>query len=121
MSGARPGSDLGLGKELADLLRAAARSGDLGRHASASALEGTSTTVSPPMTSLVSGYGPSVITPSVATMLACWLSSPPLNTYTPASLASWITASAALATSGRSSSGKVIAPSSNEIRYCVIA
>jgi hypothetical protein len=46
------------------------------------------------MTSLVSGYGPSVTVPSVATTLARWLSSPPLNTNTPASLASWTTASA---------------------------
>jgi hypothetical protein len=42
----------------------------------ASAREGTSTTANPPMTSLVSGYGPSVTTPSGSTMLARWLSSP---------------------------------------------
>ena len=35
-------------------------------------------------------------------------------------LASWTTSCAALATSGSSSAGKVIAPSSNEIRYRVI-
>jgi len=54
------------------------------------------------------------------TTLALWLSSPPPKTHTPTSLASWTTSCAALATSGISSSGKVIAPSSNEIRYRVI-
>src|SRR5262249_11313150 len=38
-------------------------------------------------------------------------------THTPASWASWTTASAALVTAGRSSSGNFIQPSSNEIRY----
>src|SRR6516225_3074641 len=92
----------------------------LAAHFSASSREGTSTTANPPMTSLVSGYGPSVTVPSVATTLALWLSSPALKTHTPASWASRTTLSAALVTSGRSSSGKVIAPSSNEIRYRVI-
>jgi integrase/recombinase XerD len=46
--------------------------------------------------------------------------SPPPKTHTPASLASWTTSCAALATLGISSSGKIIAPSSNEIRYRVI-
>src|SRR5918995_2865882 len=41
------------------------------------------------------------------------------ETHTPESLASWTTACAASATSGNSSSGKLIAPSSNEIRYRV--
>src|SRR5690242_2481043 len=92
----------------------------LAAHSSASSRECTSTTANPPMTSLVSGYGPSVTVPSVATTLALWLSSPPPKTHTPASWAAWTTSCAALATSGRSSSGKVIAPSSNEIRYRVI-
>ena len=59
--------------------------------------------------------------PSVATMLALCLSSPPPNTHTPAFTASWTTACAALPTSGLSSSGMwSIAPSSNEIKYRVI-
>lgn len=69
----------------------------------------------PPRTSLASGYGPSVTIPSVATMLARWLFSPPPKTHTPASCASLTTACAASPTSGVSSSGKVIQPSSNEI------
>ena len=44
------------------------------------------------MTSLVSGYGPSVTVPSVATTLALCLCSPPPNTHTPAFTASWTTA-----------------------------
>src|SRR5688500_14457381 len=87
----------------------------LAAHSSASSREGTSTTANPPMTSLVSGYGPSVTVPSVSTTLALWLSSPPPKTHTPAALASCSTAIAALATSGSSSRGKVIQPSSNEI------
>jgi hypothetical protein len=53
-------------------LRTAARGGTrrhaaaiLAAHCSASSREGTSTTANPPMTSLVSGYGPSVTVPSV--------------------------------------------------------
>src|SRR4051794_9746928 len=64
--------------------------------------------------------GPSVTVPSVATRLTSSMGcSPPANTQTPASWASRVTACAASATSGRSSSGNVIAPSSNEIRYRV--
>src|SRR5215218_6608859 len=74
------------------------------------------------MYALLSGYGPSVTVPSVATTLtSSWECSPPPNTQTPASSASRTTARAASATSGRSSSGNVIAPSSNEIRYRVIS
>src|SRR5687767_8989445 len=91
-------------------------------HSSASSREGTSTTENPPMYALLSGYGPSVTVPSVATTLtASYEWSPPPNTHTPASFASFTTACAASATSGRSSSGNVIAPSSNEIRYRVIS
>src|SRR5687767_2237254 len=91
-------------------------------HSSASSREGTSTTENPPMYALLSGYGPSVTVPSVATTLtSSWECSPPPNTQTPASFASCTTACAASATSGRSSSGNVIAPSSNEIRYRVIS
>src|ERR1700679_3231447 len=87
-------------------------------HRSASSREGTSTSVNPPM---ASGYGPSVTAPSVATMLAGWFSSPPADTYTPALMASWTAARAALATAGASSSGMwSIAWEPNEIRYCVI-
>src|SRR5215831_3192998 len=93
----------------------------LAAHSSASSREGTSTIASPPMTSLVSGYGPSVTVPSVATTLARCLSSPPLKTHTPAFTASWTASCAALLTAGMSSSGMwSIAPSSNEIRYRVI-
>jgi hypothetical protein len=42
----------------------------LAAHCSASSREGTSTTQNPPM---VSGYGPSVTVPSVATTLAFWV------------------------------------------------
>src|SRR6266508_4973839 len=91
-------------------------------HSSASSREGTSTTENPPMYALLSGYGPSVTVPSVATTLtSSWECSPPPNTHTPPSMASWTTACAAADTSGNSSSGKVIAPSSNEIRYRVIS
>src|SRR5918992_3770213 len=91
-------------------------------HSSASSREGTSTTENPPMYALLSGYGPSVTVPSVATTLtSSWECSPPPNTQTPASFASCTTACAASATSGRSSSGNVIAPSSNEIRKRVIS
>ena len=94
----------------------------LAAHSSASSREDTSTTANPPMTSLVSGYGPSVIVPSVATMLACWLSSPPPNTHAPASCAAKTTSCAASPTSAMSSSGIwSIAPLSNEIRYRVIS
>src|SRR3712207_1364033 len=93
----------------------------LAAHASASSREGTSMIENPPMTALVSGYGPSVTVPSVATMLARWLSSPPPKIHTPAFLASRTTLCEASATSGNSSSGKVIAPSSKEIRYRVIS
>src|SRR5687767_11758352 len=89
-------------------------------HSSASSREGTSTTENPPMYALLSG--PSVTVPSVATTLtSSWECSPPPNTQTPASIASCTTACAASATSGRSSLGNVIAPSSNEIRYRVIS
>src|SRR5436190_1058549 len=74
----------------------------------------------PPRTSLVSGYGPSVTTPSVPTTLAAWLCRPPPKTQTPASLAASTTLIVAAITSGSSSSVNVIQPSSNEIRYCVI-
>src|SRR5215204_6241861 len=91
-------------------------------HSNASSREGTSTTENPPMYALLSGYGPSVTVPSVVTTLtSSWKCSPPPNTQTPASFASCTTACAASATSGRSSSGNVIAPSSNEIRYRVIS
>ena len=93
----------------------------LAAHSSASSREATSTTANPPMTSLVSGNGPSVTIPSVSTMLARWLSSPAPKTHTPAARASCTTAVAALATSGSSSSGNFIHPSSNEIRYRVIS
>ena len=84
----------------------------------AASREGTSTIVSPPM---ASGCGPSLTVPSVATMLACWSSSPPAHTSTPAFTASWTTACAALATAGMSSSGiPSIAWAPNEIRYRVI-
>ena len=43
----------------------------LAAHSRASARERTSTTANPPRTSLVSGHGPSVTVPSVATTLAC--------------------------------------------------
>jgi len=90
----------------------------LAAHCSASSREGTSTSVNPPM---ASGYGPSVTAPSVATMLAGWFSTPPADTYTPALMASWTAAWAALATAGASSSGMwSIAWAPNEIRYCVI-
>src|SRR5712692_5887814 len=90
----------------------------LAAHCSASSREGTSTSVNPPM---ASGYGPSVTAPSVATMLAGWFSSPPADTYTPALMASWTAACAALATAGASSSGRwSITWAPNEIRYCVI-
>ncbi len=42
----------------------------LAAHSSASSREGTSTIENPPMTALVSGYGPAVTVPSVATTLA---------------------------------------------------
>jgi len=62
-----------------------------------------------------------VTAPSVATMLAGWFSSPPADTYTPALMASWTAACAALATAGASSPGMwFIAWALNEIRYCVI-
>ncbi len=93
---------------------------NLAAHSSAFSREGTSTIANPPMTALVSGYGPSVTVPSVATMLALWLSTPPPKIHTPASWAARTTAWAASPTAGSSSSGKVIAPSSNEIRYRVI-
>src|SRR5205823_3754018 len=74
------------------------------------------------MYALLSGDGPSVTVPSVATTLtSSWECSPPPNTHTPPSMASWTTACAAADTSGNSSSGKVIAPSSNELRYRVIS
>src|SRR5829696_5982756 len=84
-------------------------------HSNASSREGTSTTENPPMYALLSGYGPSVTVPSVATTLtSLWECSPPPNTQTPASFASCTTACAASATSGRSSSGNVIAASSHD-------
>src|SRR6266571_8292559 len=90
----------------------------LAAHCSASSREGTSTSVNPPM---ACGYGPSVTAPSVATMLAGWFPSPPADTYTPALMAAWTAACAALATAGASSSGMwSIAWAPNEIRYCVI-
>src|SRR5438105_15331830 len=91
----------------------------LAAHRSASSSEGTSMIVSPAMYALLSA--PSVIVPSGATTLTLSSSggyTPPANTHTPASWASLITACAASATAGPSSSGmKSIAPSSNEIRY----
>ena len=90
----------------------------LAAHCSASSREGTSTSVNPPM---ASGYGPSVTAPSMATMLAGRFSSPPPDTYTPALMASWTAACAALATAGMSSPGMwSIAWAPNEIRYCTI-
>ncbi len=67
-------SDRRVSQELADLLRKRQAAAILAAHSSAFSREGTSTTANPPMTSLVSGYGPSVTVPSVATMLARWLS-----------------------------------------------
>ncbi len=100
--------EFGVGPDRPDLLRAAAGGGR----------EGTSTIVSPPM---ACWYWPSVTAPSVATMLAGWVSSPPADTYTPALMASWTAARAALATAGMSWSGMwSIAWAPNEIRYCVI-
>src|SRR6478609_1124308 len=92
---------------------------NLAAHASASWREGTSMIEIPPMTALVSGYGPAVMVPSGAAMLARWLSSPPPKIHTPASLAAYTTWCEASATTGKSSSGKIIVPSSNEIRYRV--
>ena len=90
----------------------------LAAHSSASSREGTSTTENPPTYALLSGDGPAATVPSVATtLISSWGYSPPPSTHTPASMASWPTACAASARSGRSSSGNVIAPSSNEIRY----
>jgi hypothetical protein len=90
----------------------------LAAHRSASSREGTSTSVNPPM---ACGYGPSVTAPPVATMLAGWFSRPPADTYTPALMASWTAACAALATAGASSPGTwSIAWAPNEIRYCVV-
>lgn len=87
-------------------------------HCRAASREGTSTTVKPPLNSLVSGYEPSVTVPSTATTTGSTSSSsPPEKTYTPASLACWTTACAASATSGASSSGTSIAALGNEIRY----
>jgi hypothetical protein len=113
---AGPRSDGRVGHGLADLLSTAAGDGDLGN---------------PLQRLLACGhvhdresaeYRPSVTVPSVATTLtSSWSFSPPPNSHTPASLASWTTACAASATSGSSSAGKVIAPSSNEIRYFVIS
>ena len=48
----------------------------------------------PPTTALVSGTGPSVIVPSVATMLDPWRRSPPPKIHTPTALASRTTARA---------------------------
>jgi hypothetical protein len=53
-------------------------------------------------------------------MLAIWLCHPTPKTHTPASVAARTTSCAAWATSGRSSSGNVIAPSSKEITHRVI-
>src|SRR5665647_224750 len=89
----------------------------LAAHFSASSCEGTSTIANPPR---CSGDRPSVTDPSVATTLASWPFTPPPKTHTPASLACSTTSCAAFATSARSSSRKVIAPSLNEIRYRVI-
>ena len=57
----------------------------------------------------------------LSTTLAGSRTRPPPNTHTPASLASSTTWCAAFATSGSSSSGMIIAPSSNEIRYRVMS
>src|SRR5918999_1625754 len=58
-------------------------------HSSASSREGTSTTENPPMYALLSGDGPSVTVPSVATTLtSSWEWRPPPKTQTPASFAS---------------------------------
>lgn len=53
-------------------------------------------------------------------MFARWFSPPPPKIHTPASWAALTTPSATSPTAGPYSSGKVIAPSSNEIRYRVI-
>lgn len=72
---------------------------------------------SPPSTALVSSRGPSVMVPSVPTMLDRWRSSPPPNIHTPAALASWATACADSPTTGQSCTGMLsIEPSSNEIK-----
>ncbi len=92
----------------------------LAAHFSASSCEGTSTTANPPRCSLLSGDGPSMTAPSVATTLASW---PSPGARRPTRLHPWPSRPprcAAFATSGRSSSGKVIAPSSNEIRCRVL-
>src|SRR5437763_15497578 len=82
----------------------------LAAHSSASSREGTSTTENPPMYALLSGNGPSMTVPSVATTLtSSWECNPPPNTHTPAFLASSTIACATSATAGSSSSGEVIA------------
>src|SRR5262245_16281913 len=79
--------------------------------------------VTPAMYALLSAL--SVTVPSGATtftLTSSWGYTPPVNTQTPASLASSTTSCAASATAGISSSGmKSIAPSSNEIRYRAIS
>src|SRR6476661_7822961 len=90
----------------------------LAAHVCASSREGTSITVSPPTVTC----GPSLIVPSADTMLAFWGSSPLPHTHTPASMASWLTACAALSMSGMSSSRKwSIAWASRISTYCGIA
>jgi hypothetical protein len=71
----------------------------------------------PPTTDFVSGTGPSVMVPSVATMHDCWRWTPPPKIQIPAAFASLTTSCAASPTAGQSFSGMwSIEPSSNEIR-----
>src|SRR5579884_4276614 len=97
-------------KQVAEAIHAA--------HSSASARDGTSTTENPPTYAFPSRNAPAATFPSVPTTSTdSGGNSPPPNTHTPASIASRTTACAAADTSGSSSPGNVIAPSSNEIRY----
>ena len=114
-------SDERVGQDLADILSTATGDANLAAHVHASSRDGTSTIEKPPRYCLLSEYVLSVTDPSVPTTLASSRAvSPPPNTHTPATWASCITECAASVTSGSSSSGKVIVPSSNEIRYRVI-
>jgi hypothetical protein len=110
--------EFGVGPDLPDLLRAAAADGDLGSPRQRLLARGHVDERESADGLRVRAAGDR---PSVATMLAGWFSSPPADTYTPALMASWTAARAALATAGASSSGMwSIAWAPNEIRYCVI-
>jgi uncharacterized cupin superfamily protein len=91
---------------------------NLAAQTSASSREATSMIENPPMTAFVSGTGPAVTVPSVATMVDCWRWTPPPKIQTPAAFASRTTLCDAAPTDGQSSSGIwSIEPSSNEIKY----